>query len=121
LAYYDALLKKRQWDLSEDHAKSSKELADIFKTKYELGAIKENDYLKQKLDYQNAELKRMKSKQDYNLSIVNLKKEMNFSESTEIELTEKMETKSSTNNSVDTSFAFNTDVKILKLQNLKDT
>lgn len=117
LAYYDALLKKRQWDLSEDHAKSSKELTDIFKTKYELGAIKENDYLKQKLDYQNAELKRMKSKQDYNLSIVNLKKEMNFSESTEIELTEKMETKSSTNNSVDTSFAFNTDVKILKLQN----
>jgi outer membrane protein len=116
LAYYDALLKKRQWELSEDHAKKTKELADIFKSKFELGAIKENDYLKQKLDYQNAELKRMKSMQDYNLSIAQLKKEINFSESGDIELSEKMETQLPTNASVDTSFAFNTDLKILKLQ-----
>jgi len=117
LAYYDALLKKKQLELSEDNAKKSRELMGIFQKKYELGGIKENDYLKQKLDYQNAELKRTKALQDYELSMNQLKKEINYSVIGDIELIEKIETKPTTNTSVDTSFSFNTDIKIFKLQN----
>lgn len=116
LAYYDAILKRKQYELSEDNAKKSKDLMDIFQKKYELGAIKENDFLKQKLDYQNAELKRTKALQDYELSIDQLKKEINYTAGS-IELTEKIETKPVSTASIDTSFAFNTDMKILKLQN----
>jgi outer membrane protein len=116
LAYYDVLLKKKQLELSEDYAGKTKDLLNIFQKKYELGSIKENDYLKQKLDHQNAELKKTKALQDYELSLEQLKKEINYTGTGLIELTEKMATKPITNVVVDTSFAFNTDIKVLNLQ-----
>jgi outer membrane protein TolC len=116
LVYYDALIKKRQWELAETNALQSKELLNIVENRYNLGSIKENDYLKQKLEYQNLDLKRTKMQQDYTLAMELLKKEMNLNYSIPLVLTEKLDAPQLNTTPVDTSFAFNADIKILQLQ-----
>jgi outer membrane protein len=116
LVYYDALIKKRQWELSEINAQQSKELLVIIENRYNLGSIKENDFLKQKLEYQNLDMKRNKMLQDYNLAIELLKKEMNLNRSTILVLSEQLENKKISPTTVDTSFSFYPEVEIMKLQ-----
>lgn len=116
LAYYDVLIKKRQMEIAEVSLSQSKELFKIAESRFNLGSIKENDYLKQQLEFQNSDLKQKRAVQDYELSLEQLKKEMNFTERVSIVLTENIQSTTQVSTKVDTSFAFHSDIKILDLQ-----
>jgi outer membrane protein len=113
-AYYDALLKQKEWEMSRDDKLLTKELLTVAENRYTLGILLENDYLKTKLNYQQKDWEEKKSLQNFTVALDLLKKEMNYNAGP-LKLTDEF----SDNNrffAADTSFAGNTEIKQLQLQ-----
>jgi outer membrane protein TolC len=87
-AYLNVLLKDLQGKIAADEEKRYKEYADVAEGKYKLGSMIESDYLKAKLDHENAKVETQKAKQNYELALANVKYQINIPVETEIEITD---------------------------------
>jgi outer membrane protein len=89
-SYLNVLLKELQAKISANDEQRYKEYLEVAEGKFKVGALIENDYLKAKLDYENAKLETAKAKQSYNLAIDNIKYQINVSVETQVQLTDSL-------------------------------
>jgi len=89
-AYDNILFKSLQYEIALKNENRYKEYFDLTKGKYSNGAILESDMLLAELDYKNAIAGTEKQKQDYTLSIMNLKYKINIPEQTVVVLTDSL-------------------------------
>jgi outer membrane protein len=90
LAYLNVLLKKLQVKIASDDEQRYKEYEDVAEGKVKLKALIENDYLKAKLDYENAKVETQKAKQNYELAVANVKYQLNIAPETQLTLTDSL-------------------------------
>ncbi|PWG81385.1 TolC family protein [Pararcticibacter amylolyticus] len=76
-SYLNVLLKDVQYKLTRENEKRYYEYLQMAEGKYKLGAMIENDYLKARLDYQNAVASSKTREKDYDLAFNELKYQMN--------------------------------------------
>ena len=76
-AYLNVLLKDLQSKIASDDEQRYKEYTEVAEGKLKLGTLIENDYLKSKLDYENAKVETLKAKQNYQLALDNVKYQIN--------------------------------------------
>ena len=88
--YDNTLLKSLQYEIAKKNESRYKEYYDLTKGKYSNGAILESDMLLAELDYKNAIAGTEKQKQDYILSIENLKYKINIPEQSVVILTDSL-------------------------------
>ena len=88
--YDNILLKSLQYEIARKNESRYKEYYDLTKGKYSNGAILESDMLLAELDYKNAIAATEKQKQDYILSIENLKYKINIPEQSVVILTDSL-------------------------------
>jgi outer membrane protein TolC len=88
--YDNTLLKSLQYEIAKKNESRYKEYYDLTKGKYSNGAILESDMLLAELDYKNAIAATEKQKQDYILSIENLKYKINIPEQSAVILTDSL-------------------------------
>lgn len=90
-SYLNVLLKNLQAKIAADEEERYKEYSGVAEGKYKLGTMIESDYLKAKLDYENAKVETQKAKQNYELALVNLKYQANIPVETEILMTDSVD------------------------------
>lgn len=89
-AYDNVLLKSFQYRIARETENRYEEYYDLTKGKYTSGVILESDMLLAELDYKNAMAVTEKQKQDYVLSIKNLKYKINLPDQTQVILTDSL-------------------------------
>ncbi len=89
-AYDNILLKSLQYEIARKNENRYREYYDLTRGTYNNGAILESDMLLAELDYKNAIAATEKQKQDYLLSIKNLKYKINISEQFIVILTDSL-------------------------------
>ncbi len=89
-AYLEILLKEFQYKIAEDIQERSIEYLKLSKAKFENGKIIENDYLRVKLDKDNADVAVSVSLQQYKLAKITLCFRLNLPAETKIELSENL-------------------------------
>lgn len=90
-AYYSALLRKEEIRILEKTLARAKKYLDVSMAKLSLGTVQENDLGKVKLDYQNVDIKLRKAKQNLQLALNNLAKNLNISNIQELELKDNLD------------------------------
>ncbi len=91
-SYLNILLKELQLRTAKDDENRYKEYLQVAGGKNQYGALLENDYLKAKLDYENAKVETQKLKQNYDLAISNFKYQINVQPATMVVLTDSLNT-----------------------------
>jgi outer membrane protein TolC len=89
-AYLNVLLKNLQKKIAADEEQRYKEYTDVAEGKFKLGSMIESDYLKTKLDYENAKVETQKAGQNYLLALTTLKYQMNIPAETELALSDTL-------------------------------
>ena len=89
-SYLNVLLKDLQAKISANDEQRYKEYQEVAEGKFKIGALIENDYLKAKLDYENAKLETAKAKQSYSLAVDNVKYQINVPVETQLQLTDSL-------------------------------
>jgi outer membrane protein TolC len=89
-AYLNVLLKKLQYNIAENEEKRFETYKNLAEGKYNNGALIRNDYLRAKLDEENAKVNTQTAQQDYKLARVFLKYQMNVPVETQIILTDSI-------------------------------
>ncbi|MVT09359.1 TolC family protein [Chitinophaga tropicalis] len=89
-AYLDVLLKELQQQIAADNVARNEAYALLAEGKYQHGALIENDYLRIKLDLENAKLSATEADQQYALALMALKYEMNIPAGTPLLLTDHL-------------------------------
>ncbi|MEO8762337.1 MAG: TolC family protein, partial [Bacteroidia bacterium] len=89
-AYLNVLLKDLQNKIAVDDEQRYKEYEQVAKGKLQLGTLIENDYLKSKLDYENAKVETLKAKQNLQLALDNVKYQINVPVETQLVLTDTL-------------------------------
>ena len=92
-AYYAVLFRQEEIAILEKNLARAKLYLDIWTGKLALGTVQENDVGKVKLDYQNVDIKLKRAKQNLELALNNLYKNLNINTFTAIELTDSLNTK----------------------------
>lgn len=92
LAYLDVLLKKLQYQIAENEEARFKEYEELAAGKYKMGALIENDYLRAKLDYENAKVKVVRMSHNDSLAMDYLKYQINIPETVILTLSDSIET-----------------------------
>lgn len=77
-AYLNVLLKKLQSRIAWDEEQRYAEYQILAKGRYDHGTLIKNDYLRTKLDYENAKVKTTTLEQDYQLALDNLSHQINL-------------------------------------------
>ena len=90
-AYDDALLKLLQYDIAQKNENRYEEYYNLADGKYKNGTLLESDILLAELDYKNAIANTEKQKQNYELSIHNMKYKLNIPLQSEIILTDSLQ------------------------------
>ena len=85
-SYLNALLRKLQYTISIDNEQRYHEYCTVAEIKFKQGTLIENDYLKAKLDADNADVDSKRTQQKYEMSIDNLKNQMNIPLSSDVVL-----------------------------------
>ncbi|GAA4408444.1 hypothetical protein GCM10023187_30300 [Nibrella viscosa] len=70
--YYAALLKQEELALAERSVNRAQQYVDVSKAKLQLGTIQENDLKRIQLDYQNADIRRKRVRQELQLRLQQL-------------------------------------------------
>lgn len=91
-AYLNVLLKKLQFKIAKEEENRYKEYKMLAEGKYKNGALIENDYLRAKLDHENAKVKTATSKQEYQLAKDYLKYQINVPLNVKIVLSDSIST-----------------------------
>ncbi len=76
--YFNILAKLESVNLAESTVEMQEDLLKIATQKLEIGNIKRADYLKQRADTQNSKQSFLSTKMDYELSLLNLKKYIDY-------------------------------------------
>ena len=77
-AYLNALLKDLQLKIASKDEQRYKEYAAVAEGKLKLGTLIENDFLKAKLDFENAKVETEKAQQNYLLAVDQIKFQINM-------------------------------------------
>jgi outer membrane protein len=91
-AYLNVLLRSLQNQIALHEEKRFREYYTLAEGRYKHGALIENDYLRAKLDFENAHLQATTSQQNYDLSLVTLRHELNVPAATILKLTDSLGT-----------------------------
>ncbi|MBS1690200.1 MAG: TolC family protein [Bacteroidetes bacterium] len=91
-AYLNVLLKNLQYKIVLADENRYKEYFTMAEAKYKLGALIQNDYLRSKLDYENAQLQTAVAEQNKDIAISQLKYEINLPQETSLVLTDTLGT-----------------------------
>jgi len=89
-AYLNVLLRDLQNKIAGNDEQRYKEYAEVAEGKYKTGTLIENDYLKAKLDYENAKVETLKAKQNYDLALDNVKYQINVPVETQLTLSDTL-------------------------------
>lgn len=120
-AYDNVLLKSLQFEIAQKNENRYKEYYNLANGKYSNGALLESDMQLAELDYKNAEATTEKQKQNYLLSIQNLKFKINVSLQSVIIFTDSLQSSVETNVSKDianNAIVNRSEIKQLKIQQL---
>lgn len=90
-AYLNVLLKELQYKIAKNEESRLEKYATLTEGAYQNGTVIKNNYLRIKLDYQNAQVKTQTVHQDYQLALDHLKYEMNLSAKTQMILTDSID------------------------------
>jgi outer membrane protein TolC len=120
-AYFNVLLKRLQRQIASNEEKRYREYMELAQGKYQHGDLIENDYLRAKLNHENAKVQVQTVTQDYALSLDKLKNEINIPRETQLVLADSLN--GETVISENTTGAFNqaegrTEIKQLKIEQL---
>jgi outer membrane protein len=117
-AYLNVLLKDLQNKITSDDEQRYKEYEQVAKGKMQAGTLIENDYLKSKLDYENAKVETLKAKQNLQLALDNVKYQINVPVETQLTLTDTLNSPNLTMSQLPTKGDVNnrTEIKQLILQ-----
>jgi outer membrane protein len=89
-AYLNVMLRQLQTKIAADDEQRYMEYRDVAEGKMKLGSLIENDFLKARLDYENAKVESQKARQNYNLALQNVKYQINVPEETQIMLLDSL-------------------------------
>jgi outer membrane protein TolC len=89
-AYLNVVLKELQSKIAGDDEQRYKDYAQVAEGKMKIGSLIENDYLKAKLDYENAKVETLKAKQNYQLALDNIKYQINVPAETHLVLADSL-------------------------------
>ena len=89
-AYLNVLLRDLQNKIAGNDEQRYKEYAEVAEGKYKTGTLIENDFLKAKLDYENAKVETLKAKQNYDLALNNVKYQINVPVETQLVLSDTL-------------------------------
>ena len=89
-AYFNVLLKRLQREIASNEEKRYREYMQLAEGKYQHGDLIENDYLRAKLNHENAKVQVQTVTQDYNLSLDKLKNEINIPAETQLVLADSL-------------------------------
>ena len=89
-AYLNVLLRDLQSKIATDDEQRYKEYEQVASGKLKLGTLIENDYLRAKLDYENAKVETLKAKQNLQLALDNVKYQINVPVETQLVLTDTL-------------------------------
>ena len=89
-AYLNVILKQMQYRIAANIENRYKEYYELATGKYSHGSLIENDYLRARLDFQNAQVQMQQAKQDYDLAMDYLKYQLNVSSATSLVLTDSL-------------------------------
>lgn len=95
-SYLNVLLRQLQHDLAKEEEHRFETYAKLAEGKHKNGTLVENDLLRAKLDYENAQQQTQISKQNYDYSLQTLRYQLNVTDSTQLILTDKLGTMSVT-------------------------
>ena len=117
-AYLNVLLKDLQAKIAMDDEQRYKEYEQVAKGKMQSGTLIENDYLKSKLDYENAKVETLKAKQNLQLALDNVKYQINVPAETQLVLSDTLNSPNLTLSQLPTKGDANnrTEIKQLILQ-----
>ncbi|WP_281631567.1 TolC family protein [Flavobacterium luteolum] len=90
-AYLNVLLRDLQQKIALNEEKRYSEYFNLAQGRYDNGALIENDYLRAKLDYQNAKQQSSVTTQNYEISLNTLRHEINVENNVKLELSDKLE------------------------------
>ncbi len=90
LAYLNALLRSLQYRIAQQEEIRLLAYLTVANGRYKNGAIIENDYLRARLDYENSRQQVTISKQNYELSLVTLRYQLNVPADTKLKLTDSL-------------------------------
>ena len=118
-AYLNVLLKRLQRQIASNEEDRYREYMELAQGKFKNGALIENDFLRAKLNYENAKVQLQTASQDYDLSLDKLKNEINIPGETQLILVDSLNDQH--NISQNTSDAFSqadtrTEIKQLKIE-----
>jgi outer membrane protein TolC len=117
--YNNVLLKSLQYEIARNDENRYKEYYDLANGKYSNGALLESDMQLAELDYKNAKANAEKQKQNYLLSIQNLKYQLNVPLQSVIIFTDSLQSSIETNISKDLSknaTVNRSEIKLLKIK-----
>jgi len=89
-AYLNVVLKELQSKIAANDEQRYKEYEQVAEGKMKIGSLIENDYLKAKLDYENAKVETLKAKQNYQLALDNIKYQINVPAETQLILSDSL-------------------------------
>ncbi len=92
-AYYAVLLRKEEIRILEKTLARAKKYLDVWTAKLNLGTVQENELGKVKLDYQNVDIKLRRAKQNLQLALSFLSKNLNINNLQEIEPSDDLSNK----------------------------
>jgi outer membrane protein TolC len=120
-SYDNVLLKSLQYEIARKNENRYKEYYDLANGKYSNGAMLENDMQQVELDYKNAKANTDKQKQNYLLSIQNLKYKINVPLQSVILFTDSLQSSIEPNTRTipsDDAILDRSEIKQLKIQQL---
>ncbi|SFC00174.1 Outer membrane protein TolC [Flexibacter flexilis DSM 6793] len=89
-SYLNVLLRQLQHDLAKEEERRFETYAKLAEGKHKNGTLVDNDFLRAKLDYENAQQQTQISKQNYDYSLQTLRYQLNVTDSTTLVLTDKL-------------------------------
>jgi len=90
-AYLDAELRRLQKRIAADMVERNREYEHIAEGMYNNGSLIENYYLRARLDRENAEQLQQQADQDFELSLMQLRYQLNISEDTKLMLSDSLD------------------------------
>ena len=89
-AYLGVVLRGVQSKIAANDEQRYEEYLKVAEGKMKIGSLIENDYLKAKLDYENARVETLKANQNYELALENIKYQMNVPAETQLILSDSL-------------------------------
>lgn len=116
-SYLNVLLRNLQRKISGDDQQRFKEYEEVAAGKLKLGTLIENDYLKARLDYENAKIQTTNAEQNYILAVEHFNYQLNVPAETRFTLTDTLNEGEFPVLLQDTAAVFNrTEIRQLTLQ-----